>query len=149
MRAIIESAATFFQRKGELHFVDTFVSQRLVKEALGNLFHIVPMEESSTHFRLKIIRFLRLYGGPMIWPQAKIDITLRKQGSGYILSWYFHWPEYYLLLIWSMLFGFVAAQASLPLLIFPIGILFQGFAIFLDTAYVARRVRKEFQRLME
>jgi len=135
---------------GEIHFHDAFLSPRLVREALEKRFRLVPVQETSTHLRLKIIRLFRLYGGPMIWPQAQIDITLRKDGDGYTLSWYFYWPEYYALLLWPVLFGLVDLtgprfQRFVSMLF--AAILFNGFLFFLDTIWVARTTRKAFQRL--
>jgi len=150
MQTFIQSIARFFQMGGEIHFHDAFLSPRLVREALEKRFRLVPVQETSTHLRLKIIRIFRLYGGPMIWPQAQIDITLRKDDDAYTLSWYFYWPEYYALLLWPVLFGLAALteprfQGFVSML--PAAILFSGFLFFLDTIWVARTARKAFQRL--
>lgn len=87
----------------------------------------------------------------MIWPQAEIDITLRREENRYTLSWYFFWPEYYLLLLWPVLFGAMALTEPesdrLPILALPIAILFSGLFFFLDTMWVARTVRKAFSKL--
>jgi hypothetical protein len=151
MQAMIESAAVFFQRRGELHFKEAFLSPRLIREALERWFRLATIEETSTHLRYKIIRFLRLYGGPMFWPQAEIDITIRRIGDICTLYWHFFWPEYYLLLLWPILFGLVALTdakpGGLPLLALPLAILFSGFLFFVDTVWVARRVRKAFTSL--
>ncbi len=150
IQTFIQSIARFFQRGGEIHFHDAFLSPRLVKEALEIRFRLVTVQETSTHLRLKIIRLFRLYGGPMIWPQAQIDITLRKDDNAYTLYWYFYWPEYYSLLLWPVLFGLVAlTEPRLPLSLsmLPIATLFSGFLIFLDTIWVARTARRAFQRL--
>ena len=151
MQAVIESVAAFFQMRGELHFKAAFLSPRLIREALDNQFRLATLEETNTHLRYKIIRFFRLYGGPIIWPQAEIDITMRRNGDRYTLFWYFFWPEYYLLLLWPILFGLVAVVGEkhrvLPPFVLPVAILFSGFLLFLDTMWVARRVRKAFTNL--
>jgi len=153
VEAVIESVALFFQRRGEIHFQNAFLSPRLIREALESRFRLAPIEETNTHLRFKIIRFLRLYGGPIIWPQAEIDITIRRHTNGSSLYWYFLWPEYYLLLLWPILFGIVtlteAKPRGLPFLVLPLAILFSGFLFFLDTMWVARRVRKAFTNLGE
>lgn len=150
IQTFIQSFARFFQSGGEIHFHDAFLSPRLVREALERRFRLVPVQETSTHLRLKIIRLFRLYGGPMIWPQAQIDITLRKDDDAYTLSWYFYWPDYYALLLWPVLFGLVTlTESPSPQFVsmLPMAILFHGFLIFLDTIWVARTALKVFQRL--
>jgi hypothetical protein len=131
VQAVIESIALFFQRRGEIQFRNAFLSPRLIREALESRFRLAPIEETSTHLRFRIIRYLRLYGGPMIWPQAEIDITIRRHGNSYSLCWYFFWPEYYLLLLWPVLFGLAALAGAKPpglsLLALPLAILFSGF----------------------
>jgi hypothetical protein len=153
VQTVIESVALFFQRKGEMHFQAAFLSPRLIREALESRFRLAPLEETSTHLRFKIIRFLRIYGGPIIWPQAEVDITIRRHKDSYTLYWYFFWPEYYLLLLWPIFFGLVALTETklggLPLFALPLAILFSGFVFLLDTMWVARRVRKAFTNLGE
>lgn len=151
VRSVIELLALFFQRRGEIHIQDTFLSPRLIREALEKRFHLVPIEETSTHLRFRIIRFFRLYGGPCIWPQAEIDITLRRDQNSYTLLWYFFWPEYYVLAFSLVLLGLIALVDSesggLFLAVMPLAILFFGALIFLDTVWVSRRVRKVFAKL--
>jgi len=153
VEAVIESVALFFQRRGEIHFQSAFLSPRLIREALESRFRLAPIEETNTHLRFKIIRFLRIYGGPMIWPQAEIDIPIRRNGDRHTLYWHFFWPEYYLLLLWPILFGLAvlteAKRGGVPLFALPLAILFSGFIFFLDTMWVARRVRKAFTNLGE
>lgn len=153
MQALIESVAAFFQRRGEIQFKEAFLSPRLVREALEGRFHLAPIEETRTHLRYKLIRFFRIYGGPMVWPQAEIDITIRKNRDRYALYWHFFWPEYYLLLLWPILFGLAAVvdgkHGGLVLFVLPVAILFSGLLFFLDTMWVARRVRKAFANLGE
>jgi hypothetical protein len=151
VQAVIEPVALFFQRRGEIQFQNAFLSPRLIRKALESRFRLAPIEVTSTHLRFRIIRFLRLYGGPMIWPQAEIDITIRRHENSYTLYWYFFWPEYYLLLLWPVLFGSVTLTESepggLPLFALPLAILFSGVLFLLDTMWVARRVRKAFTKL--
>ena len=66
---------------------------------MGKKFRLIVIEESSRHVRYKIVRFLRLYGGPAIFPQARIEITIRKENSRSSLYWHFIWPEYYVFLV--------------------------------------------------
>ena len=67
----------FMSGSGELRFEGVFLSPRIVEEALEKKFSLVPLEESSRYVRYKIVRYFRIYGGPWIFPQARIDITIR------------------------------------------------------------------------
>ena len=116
------SLRQFINGSGELHFEGAFLSPRIVKEALQKRFRLVPIEESSSHLRYKIVRFFRLYGGPAIFPQARIDITIRKDNSRSSLYWHFAWPEYYAFIVsFIILFAVVVFDKGtqiIPFLIF-------------------------------
>ena len=143
------SLRQFINGSGELHFEGAFLSPRIVKEALEKRFRLVPIEESSSHLRYKIVRFFRLYGGPAIFPQARIDITIRKDNSRSSLYWHFVWPEYYAFIVsFIILFAVVVFDKGtqiIPFLIFYL-VLF-GSIVFLDTKWVSRRVREVFKHL--
>ena len=143
------SVREFLNRSGELHFQDTFLSPRIIREALQKKYWLVTIEESTHHGRYKIIRLLRLYGGPAIFPQARIDITIRKQNGRSSLYWYFVWPEYWVFLV-SFLIVCAAALTNsqrIPLLaLFLVGCCF-ALIVFLDTSVVSTRVRKIFKDL--
>jgi hypothetical protein len=139
----------FIDGSGELHFEHCFLSPRIVKEALEKRFRLVAIEESSSHVRYKIIRFFRLYGGPAIFPQARIDITIRKDNSRSSLYWHFIWPEYYVFLfsfiVLSTVVVFDNGMQTIPFLLFAL--VFFVSLVFLDTKWVSRRVRKVFEEL--
>jgi hypothetical protein len=141
----------FINGNGELHFQGVFLSPRVVKEALEKKFRLITIEESSHHVRYKIIRFFRLYGGPAIFPQARIDITIRKNNSHSSLYWHFIWPEYYVFLVsFIILFAVVVLDGGIeriPFLIFAF--IFTGFIVFADTKWVSRRVRKTFKEFQD
>lgn|SRR5208337_592292 len=140
--------SSLFEFREEIHFSNKFLSARLVREALERRFSLIPVEETSTHLRLKIIRWFRIYGGPMIWPHAQIDITLKKDGPSTILHWHFYWPDYYALCFWPIIFALRSTiQVQPPILMLPVAILAHGFFIYLDTLWVAGRVRKAMQRI--
>ncbi len=145
------SFTQFLNGSGEIHFQGVFLSPRLVKEALEKKFILRTVEESTHHARYKVIRLFRLYGGPAIFPQAKIDITIQKDNSHSSLYWHFIWPEYYVFLI-SFLTLYVAVLLGgeeIPFLFF----IFFGFSwallVFLDTKWVSRRVRKMFKAFQD
>ncbi len=144
------SLKEFLTGSGELHFQDIFLSPRIVRAGLQRKFWLVTIEESPHHGRYKIIRLLRLYGGPAIFPQARIDITIRKQDGRSSLYWYFVWPEYYVFLVsFIILFAVVVLDRGIegiPFLI--LSLIFFSLMVFLDTKWVSRRVRKVFERLL-
>ncbi len=93
------SLRQFINGSGELHFEGVFLSPRIIKEALEKRFRLVTIVEFPHHVQYKIIRLFRLYRGPAIFPQARIDIAIRKDNSHSSLYWHFIWPEYYVFLI--------------------------------------------------
>ncbi len=144
------SLRQFINGSGELHFESVFLSPRIMKEALEKKFRLVTIEESPHHVQYKIIRLFRLYGGPAPLPQARIDITIRKDNSHLFLYWYFVWPEYYVFLVsFIILFGVVILDRGIdgiPFLIFAL--IFLSLMVFLDTKWVSWRVRKVFESLL-
>ena len=137
----------FLDGSGELHFQGVFLSPRLVREALEKKFKLVTMEESAHHARYKIIRLFRLYGGPAIFPQAKIAITIHKNNSYSSLYWHFIWPEYYVLLVSFLFLCAVVLVNGQGIRFLPFVFLGCCWAllVFLDTKWVSRRVRKIFK----
>jgi len=91
----------------------------------------------------------------MIWPHASIDITMERIGTGHRISWYFIWPEYYLLafglpVLFGLAYlgsGFKRMDFSTVLIFFLFSFVFFGLLIFLDTLWVSSRVRRTFERL--
>ena len=145
------SVRDFLSGSGELHFQNTFVSPRLVREALQKKYWLVTIEESAHHGRYKIIRLLRLYGGPALFPQARIDITIRKHNGQSSLYWHFVWPEYWVLLLSFLLVcaATLADHQRIPFLALPlVGCCF-ALLVFLDTNLVSTRVRRIFKDLQD
>ncbi len=135
---------------GELHFEGVSLSPRIMKEALDKRFKLVTIEESPHHVQYKIIRLFRLYGGPALLPQARIDITMPKDNSHSSLYWYFVWPEYYVFLVsYIILFAVVVVDRGIegiPFFIFAF--IFFSLIVFLDTKWVSGRVRKALETLL-
>jgi hypothetical protein len=136
---------------GELDFEGSFLSARIVKEALEKKYQIIPIEELTHYLRFRIIRF-RLFV-TFLCPHAQIEITITRNNRGFTLSWLFYWPEYYIPLILYVFFliFFVLARdsqgisGSLVSPAFPA--MLWGFLIFLDCKRVSRGVRKAFEYL--
>jgi hypothetical protein len=132
---------------GELHFEGVFLSPRILREALQKKFRLITIEESNHHVRYKIIRLLRIYGGPAFFPQARLDITIRKSNSHSSLYWHFVWPEYYVFLV-SIIVLCIAVLIDGQEISFPVIGFFgccSALLVFLDTKWVSRRVRKIFK----
>ena len=146
------SMKEFFTGSGSLAFDERFVSVRIVKDALDRTFKLRILKESTTRIKCKIIRSFRLYGGPVWWPNATMDLVIKKEGRMTRVYYDFKWPEYYMVLISSTLVGIFAVTLSIdkPLMesvldsgiLFFLALSFFGLLVFLDTKYVASRIRR-------
>lgn len=141
----------FLSGNCKIDMQDSFVSPRIIKEKVEKHFKLVEAEETPSKQKYKIVRFARLYGGPFVYPSASVSFSInRKENS---VTCQFLWPEWYLLLF--SVFGFgVSVYHSLDeganlrgaitdgieFAIFSC--LFISLAVFLDTKYVARKIRK-------
>ena len=147
------SLQEFFDGSGELQFDEVFVSPRLVREALEKRFRLVVIEETPHQLRGKLVRYARIYAAPVIWPNATISIQIHREGLRHRLSWRFHWPDFYMLLLVAVLALLVETDPSrfrdgslvlTGILCFTIFFL---LLIFLDTKRVSWRVRRTLERL--
>jgi hypothetical protein len=129
--------------KVELGLGNEFVSPRLVKESLEKTFKIRVVEERSSYIKLKIIRWARLYGFPFIWFQASIEIWLNRENDKIVYE--FYWPEYWALIIPFALIPLIEKRVPEFVGFYILAFIFFGILIFLDTRWVARRVRKAFE----
>lgn len=93
----MRSFRNLFAGNGEVYLPDKFLSPRLVKEALDKKFNVIIVEETPDYIKFKIIRFIRLYGAPFIWPQASIKVWIDNENDKLIFK--FFWPEYLALII--------------------------------------------------
>ncbi len=147
------SLQQFFDGSGELQFDEAFLSPRIVREALEKRFRLVVIEETAHQLRGKIVRYARLYAAPVFWPHPTIRVLIHREGLRCRLSWRFHWPDYYMLLLVPVLALFMAAlplhfMDASPVLIS--GLCFVFFfllLIFLDTKWVSWRVRRTLEKL--
>lgn len=131
--------------KVELDLGDKFVSPRLVKETLEKFFNIRVVEERSSYIKLKIIRWARLHGFPFIWFQASIEVWLNRENDRIVYE--FFWPEYWALIIPFALMPLIEKKVLEFVVFYIFAFLFFGMLIFLDTRWVARRVRKAFESI--
>lgn len=134
----MKTTNNFFTGRGSLIYADNFVSIRLLKEALVKKYRLTILEESASHIKCKIIRYARLYGAPILFPNPTLTLIIKKESGKNILYYDFQWPEYYLVAVLSVLAGITSRNIILFLLVF---IFFGGF-VFLDTKWVSSRIRK-------
>lgn len=138
----MSSLPHFFTGNAEVYLPGKFLSPRLVKEALEKKFNVRVIEETPTYIKFKIIRFIRLYGAPFIWPQASMRVWIDYEHDKLIFK--FFWPEYLALII-PFSFFFIVDQNFRGLI--PFFVLFFGSLMLLDTKWVSRRVRKALERI--
>jgi hypothetical protein len=134
-----------FTEKGEVNLGDKFLSPRIVKDTLGKSFNVSVVDERSNYIKLRIVRLARLYGFPVIWPQASIAIWIKNENDKLIYE--FFWPEYLILIIPFILFLFIEERMKEFMLFILFALIFFGFLIFLDTRWVVRRVRKAIESI--
>jgi len=141
----------FLSGNCKIEMQDSFVSPRIIKEKIEKHFKLVAAEETASNQKYKIVRFARLYGAPFVYPSATVSFSINKRENA--VTCQFFWPEWYLLLF--SIFGFgISVYHSLEeganlrgaitdgveFAIFSC--IFISLAVFLDTRYVARKIRK-------
>jgi hypothetical protein len=141
------SVPDFITGNGEIALKGKFVSVRLLENALGKAFRLKVTEESPHFIKCKLVRFARIYGAPIIWPSARLAITIDNQTD--VIRYKFYWPDYFLLttLVAAVLIfngGYLPKDDFLFLLL---GVPLWAGIIFLDTKYVSSRVRKTLLKL--
>ena len=145
------SLRDFLHGGGTLLVEDKFLSLRIVREALERKFKIVVIEETSKYIKCKIVRFARLYGFPVPFPNPTLEVTFRNQSSGSSIKYLFTCYDYYLLALLPLPVALLQIawprQAFLDdftnvVLFLLISIIFFGFLMFLDTKYFVSRIRR-------
>lgn len=134
----IRTTNNFITGSGSLIFGDRFVSIRLIKEALLKKYRLAILEESATHFKCKVIRYARLYGAPIIFPNPTLTLDIKRESQTNILHYDFHWPEYYLVAFLAVLTGITLKDVVLFLFV----LVFFGGLVFLDSKWVSSRIRQ-------
>lgn len=136
----------FFTGNGELTVKDKFVSVRLIQEALEGVFRIDVIEESPSSIKYKIVRFARIYGAPVIWPNASLAIMIDNKTD--TIKYRFHWPDYYMLFLLPVVVLLSPGSLLKENFLLPfLAVLFWAGLIFLDTKYVSSKVRKALLKL--
>ena len=127
---------------GEIPIEKQFVSLRHIKEALSAAFNVQVKEETSHSLSGKVVRFARIYGAPMIWPSATIEIQIDHENDR--LQYTFYWPDYYLILlsIVAITTFLIRDPKSLPIEACVVIPIFQFLMIYLDSRYVQSRIRR-------
>lgn len=138
----------FFQGSGQIVFDDKFLSLRFVKEALEDKFKIVVQEESSKYLKCKIVRYARLFGGPVPFPNPTLEVHFNNEDRNAIIQYSFTSHDYALAAVTLPILIFMGSmeqmlegpkEAITMLLIFP---LVTGLSILADTKYFSSRVGK-------
>lgn len=137
------SIKEYINGNGTILMDDKFISIRLIKEALERNYRLRIIDESSTHLKAKIIRYARLYGAPILFPNATIDIHIEKEDDKNTLQYWFAWPDYYLVIIGAVIAGIDSRSVVFPLLV----LLFGGLLVFLDTKWVSSKINKILKHL--
>lgn len=141
------SALDFITGNGEITLKDKLVSVRLVEDALGKAFRLKVTEESSNFIKCKLVRFARIYGAPIIWPSARLTITIDNQTD--VISYKFYWPDYFILT--TLIAAVFIFRGGYPLkedfLFLLLALPLWAGIIFIDTKYVSSRVRKTLLKL--
>ena len=138
---------------GKIDYSDRDVSIAVVRDALEKKFKLAVFSESSVHLDCKIIRHWRLYGGPhLMVPNSRMNIVINTEQNGTQLHYNFKWPEYYVIPVFAALAGILPMILLIDrpfterllnsLGLFLLALTFCGALVFLDTKYVAYRVRR-------
>ncbi len=141
---------------GEIDFSQEFISLRILKESLLKQFRFKVLEESNRYVSFKVLRMLRLFGGPMPFPNPTFNIDIIEDKGNFKITYEFISYDYYLLAFAAACFfasssdifgtpNFIDAvkrglQLSVPILI--IG----GIAIKLDSMYFAHLLVKNLKK---
>ena len=134
----IKTTNNFITGSGSLIYDDNFVSIRLLKEALLKKYRLAILEESATHIKCKIIRYARLYGAPILFPNPTLTLIIKRETEKTIVHYDFQWQEYYLVAFVAVLAGITSRNITLFILV----LVFFGSLVFLDTKWVSSRIRK-------
>jgi hypothetical protein len=127
---------------GEISIGERFVSLRHVKEALEAAFNFQVDEETSSSIKGRIVRLARVYGAPIVWPNATVEVNIDNEND--ILSFTFCWPDYYMLFFTVVLLFMVSTSgmSGPPLFFYVVAPAFHLLMIYLDTLYVKSRVKR-------
>lgn len=144
------SVRDFFHGCGEIDLKEALASTRLVTEALRRSFRIRVVQESPSHVNCKIIRFARLYGFPVLFSNPTLDIVWESRVESRVIIYCLTCYDYYIVAFGAVIFGILSstmehslwASLKMGLSGAAMVLFFFGGLVFLDTKYLARRIRK-------
>jgi hypothetical protein len=140
---------------GELQLDGTFVSLRLVKDALEQCFRLIIKAERPHYLCCTLVRYRWLYASPLFWVQPTLHLHFRTDGSRAVLSWHFsRLHDYAVILVLPIYLGIqaFASHAQAPSSSFGLVLLCTlGFLAMtlLHTRLVSRRVQRVLAQLGE
>jgi hypothetical protein len=142
------SVKQFLNGSGQIYFADRFISVRLIREALEKHFKLRIIHESPNKAQYKIIRYVRIYGAPILFPHPTLNLNIDTEYDR--VDYDFFWSDYYILVFAAFIWGLfsIGEGVSYPLLM-AFGFCFYGILIFLDTKYVAYHVRRTLKQFLQ
>lgn len=142
----------FFHGSGRIVLKEKFVSLRLVREALERKFTIRILEETPSRLRCKVVRFTRLYGAPVPFPNPSLEVTFKNDRAESLINYNVTIYDYYTLIIVALLSGILSARhwrneglmnaIREGSLFAAVALLFFGTFVFIDTRFLVCRIRK-------
>lgn len=144
------SVRDFLHGCGEIDLKGGFASTRLVTDTLKRTFRIRVLEESPSHVKCKIIRFARLYGFPVLFPNPTLDIAWASRAESRVINYCLTCYDYYVIASLAFVFGISCSTlehtlwAALKMGLFGVAmvLLIFGGLVFIDTKYLVHRIRK-------
>lgn len=149
------SVRDFFHGYGEIDTKGSLVSTRLVTDTLKRNFRIHILEESPRHIKCKINRGIKLTASPVRFPNSTLDIAWGSHAEDCAITYRLTCYDYYVVAAGAFIFSISCTTwAYLPgdslkigLLAFTSVMLLFGGLVFLDTKYLAYRIRKALLRI--
>lgn len=80
-----------FHGGGKLTAKGQIVSIGLIEEGLKKKFTIRILEETPHRLRCKVYRYFRLYGGPIIFPNHSLEVSLQIEPNQVIINYSKQW----------------------------------------------------------
>ena len=135
----------FSNGSGTVIFKDTFLSVRLIREALEKRYRLTVLEESERHLKCDI---MTVPWFPSMHRNATLDLFIEREKESTTITWRFNWGwQYRILLILGVVF-FIEMLAHRESKGLFLGIMLFGFMyVFLDTRWIIYRVRRIFKSL--
>lgn len=143
----------FFQGSGRITFKDKFISLRFIKDALEKDFKIVTQEETSKYLKCKIVRYMRLFGGPALLPFPTLEVQFNNENETSEIHYKFTSHDYIVsIIVLPVFFAFAALNGffennSLAIQLIIGALVVTFLAIFADTKYFSGRIKRALQKI--